>query len=61
VAAVVDHDPLIRWVLFTNDAHGLYRQYGFVETDSTAMVRPSTTQPPRVSPPAGVRGAASGP
>ena len=31
----------MRWVLFTGDAHGLYRQFGFVEPDATAMVRPS--------------------
>lgn len=46
VAAVVDHDPLIRWVLFTADAHELYRPFGFAAPDSTAMVRPSTRQPP---------------
>ncbi len=31
----------MRWVLFTGDAHELYRQYGFTEPDATAMVRPS--------------------
>jgi GNAT superfamily N-acetyltransferase len=40
VDAVVNRGPRIRWVLFTNDAHGLYRQYGFTEPDETAMVRP---------------------
>lgn len=30
-----------RWVLFTADAHDLYRQFGFVEPDATAMVRPA--------------------
>jgi GNAT superfamily N-acetyltransferase len=30
-----------RWTLFTRDAHGLYRDYGFLEPDATAMVRPS--------------------
>ena len=32
--------PDMRWTLFTSDAHGLYRQFGFVEPDRTAMVRP---------------------
>ncbi|MBS1907447.1 MAG: GNAT family N-acetyltransferase [Actinobacteria bacterium] len=31
----------MRWMLFTNDAHGLYRQFGFTEPDGTAMVRAS--------------------
>jgi len=31
----------MRWTLFTGDAHGLYRQFGFVEPDATAMVRPA--------------------
>lgn len=30
-----------RWTLFTNDAHGLYEQFGFAAPDATAMVRPS--------------------
>ena len=30
-----------RWVLFTSDAHGLYRQFGFDTPDVTAMVRPA--------------------
>ena len=29
-----------RWTLFTGDAHGLYRAFGFAEPDATAMVRP---------------------
>lgn len=32
----------MRWVLFTADAHDLYRQFGFTEPDATAMVRPAT-------------------
>ncbi|WP_251442183.1 MULTISPECIES: GNAT family N-acetyltransferase [unclassified Microbacterium] len=32
--------PDMRWTLFTSDAHGLYRQFGFSEPDRTAMVRP---------------------
>ena len=31
----------LRWTLFTGDAHGLYRQFGFAEPDETAMVRPA--------------------
>lgn len=31
----------MRWTLFTGDAHGLYRQFGFREPDDTAMVRPA--------------------
>ena len=39
---MVDEGPgaQFRWTLFTADAHGLYRQFGFAEPDSTAMVRP---------------------
>ncbi len=29
-----------RWLLHTDDAHGLYRQCGFQEPDGTAMERP---------------------
>lgn len=29
----------LRWTLFTDDAHGLYEQYGFTVPDHTAMVR----------------------
>lgn len=30
----------MRWTLFTNDAHDMYRPFGFAEPDATAMVRP---------------------
>jgi N-acetylglutamate synthase-like GNAT family acetyltransferase len=36
VQAIMDHPELAgmrRWVLVTNDAHGLYRQYGFTSLD----------------------------
>lgn len=33
----------MRWTLFTGDAHGLYRQFGFTEPDRTAMVRAART------------------
>lgn len=43
VATMIDDGPGadFRWVLFTGDAHGLYRQHGFTDPDSTAMVRPA--------------------
>ncbi|HET7736558.1 MAG TPA: GNAT family N-acetyltransferase [Nocardioidaceae bacterium] len=43
VRTMVDEGPgaLFRWTLFTDDAHGLYAQFGFAEPDRTAMVRPS--------------------
>lgn len=42
VEAMIDDGPgaAFRWTLFTRDAHGLYRNYGFGEPDATAMVRP---------------------
>ena len=33
--------PDMRWTLHTADAHGLYRQFGFAEPDSTYLERPS--------------------
>lgn len=41
VDAVIEGDPRIRWVLFTDDAHGLYAAKGFLPADGTCMVRPS--------------------
>ncbi|OZD55546.1 GNAT family N-acetyltransferase [Rhodococcus sp. 06-1477-1B] len=35
--------PHFRWTLFTSDAHGLYRQFGFAEPDRTALVRPASS------------------
>lgn len=32
--------PRVRWVLHTNDAHGLYSQLGFEPGDETVMQRP---------------------
>jgi GNAT superfamily N-acetyltransferase len=32
--------PRVRWVLHTNDAHGLYSQLGFEPADETVMQRP---------------------
>jgi GNAT superfamily N-acetyltransferase len=42
VETMVSHPeaPQVRWVLHTNDAHGLYAQLGFVEADETVMQRP---------------------
>lgn len=43
VAALLEDErgARMRWTLFTADAHGLYRQFGFGPTDESAMVRPS--------------------
>jgi GNAT superfamily N-acetyltransferase len=40
VEAMLAGTDRIRWVLFTDDAHGLYSRYGFVPPDATALVRP---------------------
>ncbi|AJT41513.1 GNAT family N-acetyltransferase [Psychromicrobium lacuslunae] len=44
VAKMIDEGPgaKFRWVLFTADAHGLYRKFGFAEPDQSALVRPAT-------------------
>ncbi|MDQ1205810.1 GNAT family N-acetyltransferase [Microbacterium sp. SORGH_AS_0862] len=44
VRTMIDEGPgaEFRWTLFTGDAHGLYRQFGFDTPDETAMVRPGT-------------------
>lgn len=43
IKTMIDDGPgsAFRWTLFTQDAHGLYSQFGFVAPDATAMVRPS--------------------
>jgi GNAT superfamily N-acetyltransferase len=43
VAAMVDEGPGVhfRWMLHTEDAHALYRRFGFHEPDGTMMERPS--------------------
>lgn len=43
VAKMIDEGPgaNFRWVLFTADAHGLYRKFGFAEADNSALVRPA--------------------
>jgi hypothetical protein len=40
VARIID-DPRIRWVLFTQDAHGLYESLGFAGPDRTCLIRPA--------------------
>jgi GNAT superfamily N-acetyltransferase len=42
VQTMLEHPdiPRVRWVLHTNDAHGLYRQLGFEAADETVMQRP---------------------
>jgi GNAT superfamily N-acetyltransferase len=46
VKAMVDDGPgaAFRWMLHTNDAHDLYRRFGFTEPDATMLERPG--QPP---------------
>lgn len=41
VRLMIDDGPGadMRWTLFTGDAHGLYRQFGFTAPDEGAMVR----------------------
>lgn len=43
IRTMVDEGPgaAFRWTLFTADAHGLYRQFGFGDPGERAMVRPS--------------------
>lgn len=43
VSTMIDNGPGadFRWTLFTEDAHDLYRSYGFEVPDHTAMVRPA--------------------
>lgn len=42
VKTMIEDGPgaAFRWTLFTGDAHGLYRGFGFAAPDNTAMVRP---------------------
>jgi GNAT superfamily N-acetyltransferase len=42
VQTMLDHPDVsrVRWVLHTNDAHGLYSQLGFLPADDTVMQRP---------------------
>ncbi|MFB9619804.1 GNAT family N-acetyltransferase [Brooklawnia cerclae] len=44
VRAMIDDGPgaAFRWMLFTQDAHGLYEQFGFGPADRSAMIRAST-------------------
>ena len=48
VRAMVEEGPgaQFRWTLFTDDAHGLYEQFGFAAPDRTAMVRPGRRSAP---------------
>ena len=47
VAAMIDEGPgaKFRWLLHTDDAHDLYRQFGFAEPDQTLMERPARITP----------------
>jgi GNAT superfamily N-acetyltransferase len=42
VRTMLDHPEIggVRWMLHTNDAHGLYRELGFMAADETVMQRP---------------------
>lgn len=42
VQIMLDHPDVraVRWLLNTDDAHGLYREFGFVPGDHTVMQRP---------------------
>jgi GNAT superfamily N-acetyltransferase len=42
VQTMIEHPaiPAVRWILHTNDAHGLYKQLGFEAADETVMQRP---------------------
>jgi GNAT superfamily N-acetyltransferase len=51
VAFTVEHGPSWRWVLHTQDAGGLYAQYGFGPPPVTLMERDSV--PPALGSPAG--------
>lgn len=42
VDAMLDGHPRIRWVLFTDDAHGLSEPIGFAPPDRTCLVRPGS-------------------
>jgi GNAT superfamily N-acetyltransferase len=46
VRTMIDDGPGrdFRWILFTQDAHGLYRRFGFGAPDATAMVRQATPE-----------------
>jgi GNAT superfamily N-acetyltransferase len=41
VQTMIEHPavPRVRWVLHTDDAHGLYREFGFEAADETVMQR----------------------
>ncbi|MEZ3156425.1 GNAT family N-acetyltransferase [Microbacterium sp. BWR-S6Y] len=45
VSLMIDEGPgpHFRWTLFTSDAHGLYRRFGFTQPDRTALVRPASS------------------
>ena len=49
VATMIDRGPGVgfRWSLHTQDAHGLYRKYGFAEPSDRYMERPRRPEPSR--------------
>jgi GNAT superfamily N-acetyltransferase len=46
VQTMLDHPDVdnVRWLLNTDDAHGLYREFGFLPGDGTVMHRPRRDQ-----------------
>lgn len=46
--AAIDHGPHagLRWVLHTQDAHDLYREFGFDKPSDWMMERPKPANPP---------------
>ena len=44
VRFMIDDGPgrEFRWLLFTQDAHGLYARFGFAPPDASCLVRPGT-------------------
>ncbi|WP_136517919.1 GNAT family N-acetyltransferase [Cellulomonas telluris] len=52
VRRMIDEGPgaRLRWVLFTQDAHGLYERFGFAPPDATALVRPARVAGTRTAP-----------
>ncbi len=56
MAAIIEHPDLQglrRWTLFTRDAHGLYRQYGFGEACHPERLMEILSDPYRVPAPVG--------
>ena len=57
VATMIEDGPGagMRWMLHTNDAHGLYRSFGFAAPNGRYLERPSRTEQARPAGPAATR------